>query len=93
MFFSLPLLQITADNKSCFLLHFQIQPRSKKQRSTSDTVTAEGPRQSLRSHSTPTDEADTLLWDPEEDLWGAGGDEIVVIKWNDVTHEDVTQVM
>lgn len=37
------------------------------------------------------DEADTLVWDPEDDL---GGEEMVVIRWNYVKEdEDVTQVM
>lgn len=39
------------------------------------------------------DEADTIEWDPEDDLGGAGGDETVVITLNYVNNEDVTQVI
>lgn len=171
MCFSLPLFEITADNNSenmCFFnlsqnLHFQMQPRSKKQRAISETVKAQGPGKSHHSHSTPkdikkthigqgqdtnasdhdddnvwnhlqpsndlpdsifeiidltsavpndspqtepehichetfedvpeVDEADTVEWDPEDDLGGTDGDETVVITWNYVNNEDVIQVM
>ncbi|XP_049417519.1 uncharacterized protein LOC125879603 [Epinephelus fuscoguttatus] len=37
------------------------------------------------------DEADTVVWDPEEDLGRADGDETVVITLDNVNSEDVTQ--
>ncbi|KAF0045905.1 hypothetical protein F2P81_002434 [Scophthalmus maximus] len=38
------------------------------------------------------DEADTVVWDPEDDLGRADGDETVVITWNYGINEDVTQI-
>lgn len=38
------------------------------------------------------DEADTVLWNPEEDLVRADGDDTVVITLNYVNSEDLTQV-
>nr|XP_033503594.1 uncharacterized protein LOC117270188 [Epinephelus lanceolatus] len=140
-------------------MHFQLQPRSKKQRTKSETVTAQDPGKSHPSHSAPTDikkthtghgqdtntsdhdevwnhlqpfndfpdscfeiidltravpnvspqtepehiyhftfeevpgvdEADTVVWDPEEDLGRADGDETVMITLDYVNSEDVTQ--
>lgn len=141
-------------------LHFQLQPRSKKQRAISETVTAQGPGKSHPSHSTPTDiqkthigqgqdtntrdhdeiwnhlqpsndfpnsfeiidltravpnvstqtepehicqdtfeevpevdNADTVVWDPEDDLGRVDGDETVVITLDYINSEDVTQVI
>ncbi|XP_042260798.1 uncharacterized protein LOC121892073 isoform X1 [Thunnus maccoyii] len=142
-------------------LHFQKQPRSKKQRTVPETVTAQGPGKSHHSHSTPkdikkthigqdtnandhdddkvwndvqpsndypescfemidlssavpddssqtepehichetfedvpeVDKADTVKWDLEDDLGGADGDETVVITWNYINNEDVTQAV
>ena len=39
------------------------------------------------------DEADTVEWDLEDDLGGADGDETVVITWNYINNEDVTQAV
>lgn len=137
-------------------LHFQLQPRSKKQRTISATVTAQGAGKSHPSHSTPTDikkthigqrqdtntrdhdeilepspasnsfeiidltravpnvspqtepehicqdtfeevpevdDADTVVWDPEDDLGRVDGDETVVITLDYINSEDVTQVI
>lgn len=38
-------------------------------------------------------EEDTVVWDPEDDLGTADDDETVVITWNYVNNEDVTQVI
>ncbi|CAJ1060762.1 uncharacterized protein LOC119794643 [Xyrichtys novacula] len=77
----------------------EMQPRSKKIRTTSETETAESPGPSHPFQSTPTDskkntsevslpdplfdEADTLIWDPDDDQ--------VVINLNVDEDADVTQ--
>ncbi|CAJ1057723.1 uncharacterized protein LOC119795027 [Xyrichtys novacula] len=80
-------------------IHLTMQPRSKKIRTTSETETAESPGPSHPFQSTPTDskkntsevslpdplfdEADTLIWDPDDDL--------VVLNLNVDEDADVTQ--
>lgn len=39
------------------------------------------------------DHADTVVWDPEDDLGRVDGDETVVITLDDINSEDVTQVI
>ncbi|KAG7518374.1 hypothetical protein JOB18_033040 [Solea senegalensis] len=103
--------------------NLQMSTRFKKQRVTSDIMTAEDPGKSRHLHSTPThisqeqdtnsseivgypqteprhiyyedvsesDEADTIEWNPENDLGGADIADTVIITLNYVNNEGATQ--